>query len=201
MDKATRRPQIGPMRAFVAIDLPDAARDSLLPLLEALPVGRPADPEQLHLTLAFLGEQPDDLIEEAHWALDGLRPPAFELRLAGLDTFGSRGQLVLWAGVADAGPLKALQARVMSALHGAGLPLERRRFRPHVTLARLGPLGAAEAERLARFLSRWGAFPSPAFEVRDFALWRSTLLRSGAVHEELARYPLTQAGTGGPRAG
>jgi 2'-5' RNA ligase len=178
------------MRAFVAIDLPDPVRDALVAVQEALPVGRPSDPDQLHLTLAFLGEQPDEVVEAAHWALTRLSGPPFDLQLSGLGTFGDRAPSTVWAGVRDPAALKALQARVLSALHGAGLMLERRRFRPHVTLARLGRLQAAEEERLARFLSRFGAFPSPPFRVGDLGLWRSTLHRSGAVHDELARYPL-----------
>lgn len=179
------------MRAFVAIDLPDPVLNALEALQEQMPLGRPVEPEQMHLTLAFLDEQPDDLIQAAHEALEGLRFPAFEMQLSGLGTFGSREPTVLWAGVRDATQVKALHDRVHSALHGAGLPLERRRFRPHVTLARFGPSEPADHERLGRFLSRWEAFPSPPFRVEDFALWRSTLRPKGAIHDELARYPLT----------
>jgi 2'-5' RNA ligase len=178
------------MRAFVAIDLPDPVLNALESLQEQIPLGRLTEPEQMHLTLAFLGEQPDDLIQAAHDALEGIRFPAFEMQLRGLGTFGNREPTVLWAGVRDPAPVKALHDRILPALHGAGLPLERRRFRPHVTLARFGPSEPADHEKLARFLSRWEAFPCPAFTVEDFALWRSTLRPKGAIHDELARYPL-----------
>ena len=178
------------MRAFVAIDLPDPVRSVLEDLQEALPLGRPVDPDQMHLTLAFLGEQPDALVEAAHHALAGIRFPAFEMQLSGLGTFGQREPTVLWAGLRDPGPVKALHDRILPALHGAGIVLERRRFRPHVTIARFERTAQPEHERLARYLGRWETFPSPPFEVADFALWRSTLLKSGAIHEELARYPL-----------
>ena len=91
----------------------------------------------------------------------------------------------------SAAQVKALHDRILPALHGAGLQLERRRFRPHVTLARFDRTAQADHERLARFLARNATFPSPPFRVEDFALWRSTLLKAGAVHDELARYPLT----------
>ena len=180
------------MRAFVAIDLPDAVITALEALQEAMPLGRATTPDQMHLTLAFLGEQPDELIEAAHQALEGIRFPAFEMQLAGLGTFGSREPSVLWAGVKDATQVKALHDRILPALHGAGLPLERRRFRPHVTIARFDRSGLPEHERLARFLSRWEGFPSPPFTVTDFGLWRSTLRPKGAIHDELARYPLQE---------
>lgn len=184
------------MRAFVAIDPPAAVRDALELVQDALPpgLGRLADPDQLHLTLAFLGERPDEEIEAAHEALEGLRHPAFTLAPGGLGTFGARVPEVVWAGVRDApstqGNLASLQAKVRSALHGAGIVLERKRFRPHVTLARLGRTEPAALERLAAFLARWDAFPSPPWEVQDLALWRSILRPSGAIHEELARYRL-----------
>ncbi len=179
------------MRAFVAIDLPDPVRAALEAVQDALPFGRAADPEQLHLTLAFLGEQPDDLIEAAHLALQGIRFPAFEMQLHGLGTFGERQPTTLWAGLRDPSGTKALHDRLLPALHGAGIVLERRRFRPHVTLARFERTAPADHERLARFLSRWETFPCPPFRVEAFGLWRSTLLKSGAVHDELASYPLT----------
>ena len=179
------------MRAFVAIDLPDPVISALEALQEILPLGKPVEPEQMHLTLAFLGEQPDDLIEAAHHALGGIRFPAFEMQLSGLGTFGNREPTVLWAGIKDATQVKALHDRILPALHGAGLPLEHRRFRPHVTLARFERSGLPEHERLARFLSKWEGFPSPPFMVEDFALWRSTLRPKGAIHDELARYALT----------
>lgn len=175
------------MRAFVAIDIPPPVRAALERLLDGLPFGRPVDTEQLHLTLAFLGEQSDDLIETAHHALGDIRCPVFDLQLQGLGSFSAE---VLWAGVRETAPVAALQSKVVSALHGAGITLERRRFRPHVTIAR-SP--RPDAPRLATFLAAHEAFPAPSFPVTHFGLWHSTLSRSGAVHEQLARYPLTGA--------
>ncbi|WP_210530329.1 RNA 2',3'-cyclic phosphodiesterase [Rubellimicrobium arenae] len=178
------------MRAFIAIDMPDPVRTALENLQERIPLGKLTDPDQMHLTLAFLGEQPDDMIQAAHEALEGIRFPAFDLQLQGLGTFGNREPTVLWAGVKDPTQVKALHDKVLPALHGAGLSLERRRLRPHVTLARFDRSGPPEHEKLARFLSRWDSFPSPAFRVEGFGLWRSTLRPSGAIHDELAYYPL-----------
>ena len=178
------------MRAFVAIDMPDPVRTALEDLQDHVPVGRLTDPDQMHLTLAFLGEQPDDLIQAAHEVLNGIRFPSFELQLAGLGTFGNREPTVLWAGIKDPAQVKALHDKVLPALHGAGLPLERKRFRPHVTLARFDRSAPDDHEKLARFLTRWQSFPCPPFTVDGFGLWRSTLRKAGAVHDELARYPL-----------
>jgi 2'-5' RNA ligase len=171
------------MRVFVAIDMPPPVRAALGRVQAALPFGRATDEGQLHLTLAFLGEQPDAMVEAAHDALSALSFAPFELQPQGLGSFGGD---VLWAGMRDAAPVVALHGRVLPALHGAGIVLERRRFRPHVTLARFD---RPDPPRLAAFLQAHAAFPCPAFAVTGFGLWRSTLTEGGAVHEELARYP------------
>jgi RNA 2',3'-cyclic 3'-phosphodiesterase len=70
--------------------------------------------------------------------------------------------------------------------------LARRRFRPHVTIARFRPLhGPAEAARQARFCAENAGFAPPEMPVRRFALYWSRLRPSGAVYEELARYRLS----------
>lgn len=180
-----------PMRAFVAIDLPAAARAALAAVQQALPAGRAVAPDNLHLTLAFLGEHPEARIEEVHYALERIALPGFDLTLAGLDSFGRAAPRVLFVG-ADGGPaLDRLHRRVRGAAHSAGIQLPRERFRPHVTLARFRPeLDAQDRERLRRFLTRRAGVALPAFPVTDFALYRSTLRPDGPVHEELARYPL-----------
>ena len=181
------------MRTFVAIDLPEPVREALEAVQDALPrgIGSPSDPDRFHLTLAFLGERPEAEVEAAHEALLTLRHPPVALRLGTLGTFPGEGGLALWAGVPDAVALRSLQSRVLSRLAGAGIALGRRRFRPHVTLARIGRLGGDEPQRLAAWLARWDAFPSPPFEAREVVLRLSTLQKGGADHEDLARYPLS----------
>jgi 2'-5' RNA ligase len=71
------------MRAFIALALPPEVEEALHRLQDALPLGRATDPDQLHLTLAFLGERPEAEVLAAHEALDGLRAPAFEMQLWG----------------------------------------------------------------------------------------------------------------------
>lgn len=179
------------MRSFVALPLPDEAAQAIERLQSALPVGRIVPPENLHLTLAFLDEQPPDLVEAAHEALEGLRLARFEVALRGLDLFDRARPDVLFLGVAANPALEAAQRSVMAALRGAGLDLPRRRFRPHVTLARFaGRLTEADEARLAAFLTRHAATSLWPFTADAIVLYRSTLSKSGAIHEELARYPL-----------
>jgi 2'-5' RNA ligase len=178
------------MRAFVAVDLPEHVVDDLAALQEALPVGRAADPETFHLTLAFLGEIADSAAEEAHLELSRLDAPAFALRLSGVEAFGAEPR-ILAAGVAATPELSGLQRKVATAVRRAGIDLPRRRFRPHVTLVRLkGRLAPWQRERLRAALAGIGGFATAPFTVRSFTLYRSVLSPDGPRHEPLADYPL-----------
>ena len=176
------------MRLFVAIDPPAPVCDALASVQGDLSVGRLSDPETFHLTLAFLGEVDPDRAEEAHAELEGIAMPGFDLALSGVFALS---EAIVAAGVADATALADLHGRVLRALRRAGVTLDRRRFRPHVTLARLPRrISGSEVEALRLFLARNGGFRSDRFTVRSFALYASTLHPDGALHEPLAHYPL-----------
>lgn len=177
------------MRAFVAIDLPEEVSGALERLQAVLPVGRPVPPENLHLTLAFLGEQPEDALEELNFELEAIRQPPFELRFDGLGAFGGDRPRVLFADVAPNPALSGLRRRVVKALRRAGIAPSKERFHPHVTLARFGERAAPEvAARLRRFVAETSADTVPGFPVTGFGLYASTLRPTGARHELLARY-------------
>ncbi len=179
------------MRAFVAIDLPEPVKETIAALQSALPVGQAVKADNFHLTLAFLGEQPEDLIEEAHHGLQHISSPPFELKLSGLDTFGRGDPSVLFVGAAQHEPLGHLRKLVRGAMHGTGIDLDRERFRPHVTLARFRRgMTLYELEKLKLFLSGYSDFGLEPFTVTSFALYRSVLRPEGAIHEELAQYRL-----------
>lgn len=180
------------MRAFVALDLPPEVERPLMELQQRIPLGRLADPDTFHVTLAFLG---DDVTEEAlgmlHDQIAALREPAVPLHVTGLGTLGAASPSVLMAEVARDPALEALQARVSSCARRAGIVLERRRFRPHVTLARFRHgIAGPDIERLRRFLESEARFWLDPVMVSSVALYESILTTSGPVHEELARYRL-----------
>ncbi|MCK0103823.1 RNA 2',3'-cyclic phosphodiesterase [Pseudohalocynthiibacter aestuariivivens] len=179
------------MRVFLAIDLPEQVVDTLSTIQSFLPVGRPVDALNFHLTLAFLGEQHDELVEEIHHSLQLLSARPFELELAGLDIFGSNEPKILYAGVTKNEALASLHKKIRGALHASGLQLSRERFHPHVTLARFKRgISHKELERLRSYVFEHLNFKLDAFTVSHFSLYRSTLHRDGAIHEKLSRYPL-----------
>lgn len=179
------------MRVFVAIDLPEHARAELGTLQSYLAVGRSVPSENLHLTLSFLGEQPDDAIEEANQALSTIRAVGFNVHLAGVGSFGNRFPQIIYADVARCHELVELERRITRSLRTAGLEFQKRRFRPHVTLARLPKfLSGAEIAAVRDFLAEKAAFRGSCFAVTRFQLYRSILTPRAALHDVLANYEL-----------
>ncbi|HEX9859078.1 MAG TPA: RNA 2',3'-cyclic phosphodiesterase [Paracoccaceae bacterium] len=180
------------IRALVALDLPEAVRGSLSVLQFLLPLPHRVLEENLHLTLAFLGEQPDAVLEAAHERLVALHLPEFELQLQGVGLFGGPRPRLAFAGVAPCEPLMRLQAKVETAARLAGVPLAARRFVPHVTLGRIARLALPEVMALERAVVALADFQAGPFPVRGFGLYASYPGRKGARYEELARYGLGQ---------
>lgn len=183
------------IRAFVAIPLPEEAVRAMTAAQVGLPSGRPVPEENFHVTLAFLGEHPDPVIEDVHLALERIRVPAFELTISGLGLFGSDKHRVLYASVEPEPGLTRLREKVVQAARGAGVELPRERYAPHVTLARFGAgLRGEAAQEMRDFAARRMGVRAGPFPVEEFILYRSTLGRSAPIYEELAVYPLISAG-------
>jgi 2'-5' RNA ligase len=176
------------MRLFIAVELPEAVRGRLAALGGGVPGARWTAMDNLHLTLRFMGEVAGPALEDLAAALDGLTGPSFELSLAGVGQYGAKRRArIIWAGVAASPPLMALQARIESAVVRAGFDPEQRKFRPHITLARLK--GAAP-ERVGAFLADHGLYAEPPFPVDGFTLFSSHLAHTGAIYTPEIRYPL-----------
>ncbi|WP_343501485.1 RNA 2',3'-cyclic phosphodiesterase [Alloyangia pacifica] len=179
------------MRAFLALPLPEPLVPPLLAVQEALPVGRAVPEENLHVTLAFLGEVAEAELRELHLELEGQALPGCWLRVTGLESFGGRATRLLAAEIACEPGLVALQGRVVRACRAAGIELERRRFRPHVTLTRFGAGLRGEAlARLERAVAGQVALATGAEVAEELRLVASTLTPEGAIYETLAAYAL-----------
>jgi 2'-5' RNA ligase len=121
------------VRTFVAVRPPPAAVDHLRALLPSWP----SAPERWHLTLAFLGEVADPQRLVPVLAEVGAGTAPLDLRLAGSGAFGRGGPV--WVGVeGDLRGLTALAAAVAQACRDAGVDVERRPYRPHLTIGRRG---------------------------------------------------------------
>ncbi|WP_424987931.1 RNA 2',3'-cyclic phosphodiesterase [Microbulbifer sp. S227A] len=178
------------MRSFVALAVPDPLRDALISVQALLPLGRPVARENLHLTLAFLDDQPEERLRDLHGELQALQVAEFETNLAGLGCFGGDKPRLIFADVVDNPALDALHRKVLGAARRAGITIARRRFHPHVTLARLRP-GAGGADRIAAAIAGLGDVQFPMMTVRSMSLFHSDLRPAGPIYHELARYDLS----------
>ena len=162
------------MRLFVALRPPAAAVADLRAQLPRWP----SEPERWHLTLAFLGDVVDPAPVDQQLATRLAGTPAFDLRLEGSGTFGRNGPV--WVGVAgDLPALHDLAAEVRDAVTDAGVLLERRAYRPHLTV---GKRGHPSPARLA-------GYRGPSWRAHEVELVRSDLGRT-VVHTVLERYRL-----------
>ncbi|MBV9783017.1 MAG: RNA 2',3'-cyclic phosphodiesterase [Acidisphaera sp.] len=180
------------MRLFVALDLPWELRERLAGLSGGIPGARWVQPENYHLTLRFIGEVAPHRAEEIDLALAGLRARGFPLSLAGLGTFGRNGKSSrgssLWVGVERNPALEHLQAKVEVALQRAGLDADRRRFAPHVTLARLDSIAEP---RLASYIQAHNLFRADPVAIDHFTLFSSHRGKDQPSYIGEAEYPLT----------
>ncbi len=181
------------MRLFVALELPHATRQRLTDLATKLPGARWVPPENFHITLRFIGEVPRHVAQELDLALAALRARRFDLVLAGVGTAERAGRVhTIWARVTPNPALDALRAKIERALQTAGLEPERRRFVPHVTLARLDrsePDQVGEP-RLAEWVQAHNLFRAEPIEVTHFTLFSSLLGHEQAVYSPEVAYAL-----------
>lgn len=156
-------------RLFTGIEIPAEQREEIARLKIPLPGGgRWTEPDDLHLTLRFVGDIEKPQAEEFADRLESIDLDAFELRLSGLGVFGGNEPRSIWAGVGESAALDALQRANDRAARSAGLPPDGRQFKPHVTLARLK---YASPDEVARVLQRLGAFRTKPFIVSRFVLF------------------------------
>jgi 2'-5' RNA ligase len=175
-------------RLFVGIAFPDDVRFRLATLCSGLPGAKWIDPENMHLTVRFIGEVGGAQAEDIDSALRRISAPPFDLVISGIDCFETGGKVhTLWAGFEKQPLLLHLYGKVESALVRAGCEPERRKFKPHVTLARFRGSGGG---RIGSFVQAYNRFAIGPFQVDRFTLFRSHLGSEKAHYEELAEYSL-----------
>ena len=177
------------MRLFVALDLPWELRQRLsLMAGSGISGARWVSPENYHLTLRFIGETQAHQAEDIDLALSAIRAREFSLTLAGVGSFAKGGRVnSLWVGVERNPVLDHLRTKIETALQRVGVDPERRRFIPHVTLARLD--NAVEA-KLAAFVQTYNLFRAEPVAVGHFTLFSSQLGKEQSVYTAEVEYAL-----------
>ncbi len=176
------------MRLFVALDLPSSLRTRLSWMSGGLQGARWVPPENYHITLRFIGEVPAWRAEEIDLALAGLRATGFDLQLSGVGTFEKGGKVMaLWIGVDRNPALEHLQSKIETAMQRTGLESERRRFNPHITLARVD---SVVPHKVAEWVQGRNLFRSDRVPIDHFTLFRSRLGKEQAIYDAEVEYPL-----------
>ncbi|WP_299027630.1 RNA 2',3'-cyclic phosphodiesterase [uncultured Thermanaerothrix sp.] len=190
------------VRAFIAIEFSTDLQqrlDALVQSLRAAGLGgiRWVPPENIHLTLRFLGEIQPETLQGFITYLPSLAQAfsPFTLHLQGLGVFpGLRHPRVLWVGVKAPESLFNLQHEVENLAHQLGIPPEDRPFTPHITLGRMRPdFGSQDQIVLETQLRNLAQRFNASLYVEEVCLFRSDLLPDGARYTLLLRTPLLGA--------
>src|SRR5712692_9100917 len=185
------------MRLFVALEIPSTVRENLAELLKSLrsmsPQTRWVRPENLHVTLNFLGEVPETKLAPIRSALAGaLSEQPVTLDFRGLGFFpNEKHPRVFWAGIEASANLKTLAGDIDRAMEELGIPREQRPFSPHLTLARFEPPRLAEKLRAA--IRENVARDFGMLRTSQFHLIESKLKPSGAEYTTLESFPFAAA--------
>ena len=194
------------MRLFIALDIDDAIRGRIARFVDGVrnfaPDARWVKPESLHVTLKFIGEQPEAAVEKIKQELAGMAAPNSEIHFRGYGFFPTpKSARVFWIGM-DSGPqLAQLAAMVDNKMESLGIPKEDRPFSPHLTLARAG--GGSGSPRWRKddgpsrtfqlLQDKLAALPAPEFGTmtpHEFFLYQSQLSPRGSKYTKQARFAL-----------
>ena len=180
------------LRTFVAFELPSLVKERAAALQDALKARglklQWVKPNNLHLTLKFLGNTPEanvpEIVRCIHRTAE--QQPPLEMTLQGMGVFpGIKRPRVLWVGFGgQMDRLAGLHRKLEDQLDKLGFEREKRRFKPHLTLARIKR--AVDAGKLLESMTSVGDFPAERFTADKLVLYKSDLRPSGAEYSALA---------------
>jgi len=196
------------MRLFIALDIDDAIRERIARFMEGVQGfasdARWVKPESLHVTLKFIGEQPEPAVEQISLALRTVTTSSTEIQFRGYGFFPTaKSARVFWLGMEAGTPLPALASAIDEKMAALGSPKEDRAFSPHLTLAR-GSRGSGSPRwskgdgpnrTFERLQEKLTSLPSPEFGTmtpREFCLYQSQLSPKGSKYTKLERFALQQ---------
>ncbi len=188
--------EIALVRCFICVEItnPDHIQqiDAILGQLRVIKGIRPVKLNQLHITLKFLGEVPEQRITTIKQAIASITFPLFSLTFSGLGCFpNERRPRVIWIGL-DQGhrELTTLAKEVDLKLSILGFPREKRRFSPHLTLGRVMRLTADDKVAVADLLHSFKVDTGTTEKITTLIFKKSTLTPKGAIYENLTEFPL-----------
>ena len=195
------------MRLFVGIDIDEEIRQRIATFMDGVggfaPDVRWVQPETFHITLKFIGEQPERMLADLREKLRGVHSAPSTISFRGTGFFPTpKAARVFWVGMEYEETLGALAAAVDEAIASLGIAREERAFKPHLTLARAGSgrpqwkTGDRANSAFHRLQEKLAVLAQPEFGTmmaHDFFLYESKLAPSGARYTKLERYALKEA--------
>jgi 2'-5' RNA ligase len=178
------------IRAFIAINIDrrivQKISEAIIQLKRSIPEVRWVAPDNIHVTLKFLGDieptQIDPIANALEQALNLF--PRFTINAKGLGVFPAlRRPRVLWIGL-EGNQLVKLAAKVEAALEPLGFMPEARGFQPHLTIGRWRQSDGG-SKNLMEELERWKSHDYGASQVEAVILFQSVLKPDGALHKPL----------------
>ena len=177
------------MRLFIAVNFPDGVKDALCGDMQRLRdnavTGSFSHRENLHLTLAFLGETHPRRVMDIRRVMDGLGARASDAAISGFGSFGRGDERILWRGLRLDPSVRAMREKLMSGLKSAGFSPDDKPFKPHITLGRRCALPPDFSEK--DFAS---GLPDVPFRVAAVSLMRSDRLAGKLTYTEMYRVEL-----------
>jgi 2'-5' RNA ligase len=193
------------MRLFLALDIDDPIRERITRFVDEVhnfsSDARWVKLESLHVTLKFIGEQPDDAVEKIKQALTDVSAAATEIKFHGYGFFPTpKSARVFWIGMESGRQLVQLAAAIDEKMANLGIKKEDRAFSPHLTLARAAGSGSPRWRKgdgpnrsFSYLQEKLSGLPVPEFGTmtpREFFLYQSQLSPKGSKYTKLAKFPL-----------
>ena len=176
-------------RLFTGLEIPADVTLALAQYRGGLPGARWVEPDNYHVTLRFIGDIDDAMARDVFAVLgEGRRRPALAVALDRLASFGGDRPRALFARVEASPDLQDLQAEHERLMRRLGLPPEKRKFTPHVTLARLRDTPSSE---VAHYIATHGHFPRLIFTAPRYVLYSARESTGGGPYVVEAAYPLS----------
>jgi RNA 2',3'-cyclic 3'-phosphodiesterase len=176
-------------RLFAGLEIPAPVVSVLSGLRGGLPFARWVEPSNYHITLCFIGDIGNRMAADIDSLLADIRRMPLDIRISGLGSFGGDRPHTVFAEIETNRHLAELQSEIERLIRACGTKIERRRFQPHVTLARLR---GATSPDVASYLSMRGYFPPQMFTVDRFVLYSARDGVGGGPYLVETTYPLRQ---------
>ena len=183
------------IRSFIAIELPTTVKQELTTLEDLLKkrcpqVVRWVDPQNIHVTLKFLGDVDSDRVDEINMAIDeatqGMSP--FHLELKDLGVFPNLNKVnIIWVDTkGDLDKLTYLQKQIESNMEQLGFAREDRDFTPHLTIGRVRDyVSPDDRKKIGQVLSQTAFASAQVITVNSVNLMKSQLTNTGAIYTRL----------------